>query len=179
MFLLSHWCSPLLTLLVTLLSVVLYPQHSYTPSRGETLLLTSACWGAHTGAWLSYQLGHLTNQNQALEHVISDEPIRDQLVAGVLRQVLGNIIMAVIYFTVKPLSRHTAAFLVNTDLNTLSLQEFHLSNKKKIFVDLFAKVTVLHLIENYLIKIISVCDILSDWSLCNNSLSSHSTLLQL
>ena len=33
----------------------------YNPSRADTCLLTSAAWGAHTGAWLSWHLGLITD----------------------------------------------------------------------------------------------------------------------
>ena len=60
--------SPLIFGLVTLLSVIFYPQHVYTKTRGETALLTSSCWGAHLGTWLSWKLGHISN----LPHQYSD-----------------------------------------------------------------------------------------------------------
>ena len=60
-----------MTLLVTMLSVVLYPQHVYTPSRGDTALLTSSCWGAHTGAWLAWRGGVITDG----EHQYSDHTL--------------------------------------------------------------------------------------------------------
>ena len=70
-YLLTDPLAPLMTLLVTMLSVVLYPQHVYTPSRGDTALLTSSCWGAHTGAWLAWRGGVITDG----EHQYSDHTL--------------------------------------------------------------------------------------------------------
>ena len=33
----------------------------YNPSRADTCLLTAAAWGAHTGAWLSWHTGLITD----------------------------------------------------------------------------------------------------------------------
>ena len=63
-----------------------------------------------------------------------------QLWYGFLRQLVGNIIMGIIYLTVRPVSKHLGAFLVGSNRTVLNRQPFHLSNKAKIFVDLFSKV---------------------------------------
>lgn len=134
-YLITDPMSPIITGLVTLLSVIFYPQHVYTPTRGETALMTSSCWGAHTGVWLSWRLSHISN----FPHQYSDASLTASIVAGFMRQSIGLLVMAATYLIIKPLSKQVGCLLVGTKLSIIQEQEFHLDNKKKIFVDLFSK----------------------------------------
>jgi len=134
-YLMTDLISPLIFGLVTLLSVIFYPQHVYTKTRGETALLTSSCWGAHLGTWLSWKLGHISN----LPHQYSDASLSASIVGGLMRQSLGLLVLAVTYLIIKPLSKHVGCLLVGTKMSIIQEQKFHLDNKRKIFVDLFSK----------------------------------------
>ena len=57
------------------------------------------------------------------------------------RQFTGLLILALIYIVWKPFSKHLSSFLVGSNMKILSQQEFLLTNKRKIFVDLFSKVS--------------------------------------
>ena len=56
------------------------------------------------------------------------------------RQLVGVLVQALLYLTVKPATQHVACALMNTKLEHLRQQEFHVKNKKKIRVDLISKV---------------------------------------
>ena len=55
--------TPGLGLVLVILSVLVYPapKEVYNPSRADTCLLTAAAWGAHTGTWLSWHTGLITD----------------------------------------------------------------------------------------------------------------------
>lgn len=55
------------------------------------------------------------------------------------RQLVGVLVQALLYLTVKPATQHVACALMNTKLEHLRQQEFHVKNKKKIRVDLISK----------------------------------------
>ena len=59
---------------------------------------------------------------------------------AVARQLVGVLVQSLIYLTVKPATQHIACALMNTKLEHLRQQEFHVKNKLKIRVDLISKV---------------------------------------
>ena len=59
---------------------------------------------------------------------------------AVARQLVGVLVQSLIYLTVKPATQHIACALMNTKLQQLRSQEFHVKNHKKITVDLISKV---------------------------------------
>ena len=71
--LLTSSLTPSLGLVLVILSVLVYPapREVYNPSRADTCLLTAAAWGAHTGSWLSWHLGLITDS----PHQYSDTDI--------------------------------------------------------------------------------------------------------
>ena len=59
---------------------------------------------------------------------------------AIVRQLVGVGVQSLIYLTVKPASQHIACALMNTNLDYLRQQEFHVRNNKKIRIDLISKV---------------------------------------
>eukprot|EP00092_Neocalanus_flemingeri_P020314 GFUD01022004.1.p2 GENE.GFUD01022004.1~~GFUD01022004.1.p2 ORF type:complete len:100 (-),score=34.96 GFUD01022004.1:427-726(-) len=56
-----------------------------------------------------------------------------------LRVFIGGLVAILTRAVVKPLTYQTACYILNTDKDTLSQQEHHISNKKKLAADLFYK----------------------------------------
>ena len=55
------------------------------------------------------------------------------------RQLVGVLVQSLIYLTVKPATKHVVSALINTKLEHLKSQEFHVKNNEKIRVDLISK----------------------------------------
>ena len=139
---------------MTILITHFYPSQSYyTPSRGETALLISAYNGLLIGSWISFKLGKLEqrpitgleetgNTVTDLRHknIIFKSQCLLKVMMAVARQLVGVLVQSLIYLTVKPATQHIACALMNTKLQQLRSQEFHVKNHKKITVDLISKV---------------------------------------
>jgi len=129
---------------LVIISVLVYPapREVYNPSRADTCLLTAAAWGAHTGAWLSWHLGLITDS----PHQYSDTDIGTSILHGFFRQSIGTVVLALIYLSVKPAAKMLGCLLVGRDMRSINEEPFTPNSSAKIFVDLFAKVITFALI---------------------------------
>ena len=136
-------CSPLapaITVPLSLLAVWFYPgSDRWTPARGDTTAALGCYLGVHIGEWLNFQLGFL-DQAATLSPYLIQSPTIIEASLMLLRVVIGGLIAVLTRAVLKPLTYHTACYLLNTDKATLLKQEYHISNKKKLAADLFYKV---------------------------------------
>ena len=136
-------CSPLapaVTIPLSILAVWFYPgSDRWTPARGDTTAALGCYLGVQLGQWLNFQLGFLQHSTSLHPYLIQ-APTMSEAGLMLLRVLIGGLIAVLTRAVAKPLTYHTACYILDTDKDTLSKQEYHISNKKKLAADLFYKV---------------------------------------
>jgi len=138
-FLLSSPLAPTLTVTLSVLAIWLYPgSDKWTPARGETTIVLGCYLGAQLGNWLNFQCGIIQGVPVPPPYPVL-WPTFHQYGEALLRFIIGGVICVATRAIFKPVSFLTACYILETDRQTLQMQEFDVRNKKKLLADLFYK----------------------------------------
>lgn len=135
-YLIESSFAPIFSLLIPVILIVIFPlADKWTPTRGDTCIVTAVFSGVEMGAWINYQFG--------MTHEFDDDyPLSltfDGFFAFLARTVLGLAIIALVEFGGKISLFALFSAVVKEDRKTLKSSADTLENKKKIFVDLSTK----------------------------------------
>lgn len=135
-YLLQSSFAPFFSLILPIILVVIFPlADKWTPTRGDTCIVTAVFSGVEMGAWINYQFG-LTN---VLAESYPLSLTFDGFLAFLARTAVGLAVIALIEFGGKVSLFALFSAVVKEDRKTLKSSADTLENKKKIFVDLSTK----------------------------------------
>lgn len=134
--LLKRSFAPLLSLILPIILIIFFPlADKFTPTRGDTCIVTAVFSGIEMGSWLNYQFG-LT---RTLEETYPLSLEFGGIIPFLARTVIGLATIAFVEFAGKFLFFALFSLIVKEDRQTLKSSADSLENKKKAFVDLSTK----------------------------------------
>lgn len=135
-FLLQNSFAPFFSLVLPILLIIFFPlADKWTPTRGDTCIVTAVFSGIEFGSWVNYQLGltHMLEETYPLSLTF------DGFLAFTARTVVGLAIIGLIEYGGKFSMFALFSAVVKENPKTLKSSADSLENKKKSFVDLSTK----------------------------------------